>query len=51
MGPTAAYSMRLGEAMVTVVGEVPPAAVRAVAHSVEYRGTAASQQKNQTQGR
>jgi len=50
MGPTAAYSMRLGDAMVTVVGEVPPAAVRAVARSVEFRG-AAGQQKNQTQGR
>lgn len=51
MGPTAAYSMRLGEAMVTVVGEVPPAAVRAVARSVEFRGGATGQQKNQTQGR
>lgn len=51
VGPTAAYSMRLGDAMVTVVGEVPPTAVRAVAHSVEFRGSAAGQQKNQTQGR
>lgn len=52
LGPTAAYSMRLGDAMVTVVGEVPPVAVRAVARSVEYRGGgAAAQQKNQTQGR
>ncbi len=52
VGPTAAYSMRLGDAMVTVVGEVPPTAVRAVARSVEYRGNpAAAQQKNPTQGR
>jgi sigma-E factor negative regulatory protein RseB len=38
LGPTAAYSRRLGEAMVTAIGEVPPAAVRAVAESVEFRG-------------
>jgi sigma-E factor negative regulatory protein RseB len=38
MGPTAAYSRRLGEALVTVIGEVPPAAVRTVAQSVEFRG-------------
>ncbi len=36
-GPTAAYSRRIGEALITVVGEVPPAAVRTVADSVEYR--------------
>lgn len=53
VGPTSAYSMRLGDAMVTVVGEVPAAAVRSVARSVEYRGSgsAVAQQKNQTQGR
>lgn len=53
MGPTAAYSKRLGDAMVTVVGEVPPSAVRLVARSVEYRGSssAAAQQKNTIQGR
>jgi sigma-E factor negative regulatory protein RseB len=38
MGPTAAYSRRLGDALVTVVGEVPPEAVRTVANSVEFRG-------------
>jgi len=38
MGPTAAYSRRVGEALVTVVGEVPPAAVRGVASSVEFKG-------------
>ena len=38
MGPTAAYSRRVGEALVTVVGEVPPAAVRGVAGSVEFNG-------------
>lgn len=36
-GPTAAYSRRVGDALVTVVGEVPPAAVRSVADSVESR--------------
>ena len=36
MGPTAAYSRRVGDALVTVVGEVPPAAVRSVANSVEF---------------
>lgn len=36
-GPTAAYSRRVGDALVTVVGEVPPAAVRSVADSVEAR--------------
>lgn len=36
-GPTAAYSRRVSEALVTVVGEVPPGTVRAVAQSVEFR--------------
>jgi sigma-E factor negative regulatory protein RseB len=36
-GPTAAYSRRVGDALITVVGEVPPAAVRSVAESVEFR--------------
>jgi negative regulator of sigma E activity len=39
MGPTAAYARRVGESLVTVVGEVPPSTVRAVAASVEFRGT------------
>jgi sigma-E factor negative regulatory protein RseB len=38
-GPTAAFSRRVGDALVTVVGEVPPGTVRAVAQSVEFRGT------------
>jgi sigma-E factor negative regulatory protein RseB len=38
VGPTAAYSRRLGDALVTVIGEVPPVAVRSVAKSVEFRG-------------
>lgn len=38
-GPTSAYSRRVGDSLVTVVGEVPPATVRAVAGSVEFRGT------------
>lgn len=37
-GPTSAYSRRVGDSMVTVVGEVPPSTVRAVAGSVEFRG-------------
>lgn len=37
-GPTSAYSRRVSEALVTVVGEVPPGTVRAVALSVEFRG-------------
>jgi sigma-E factor negative regulatory protein RseB len=37
-GPTSAFSRRIGDALVTVVGEVPPGTVRAVAHSVEFRG-------------
>ncbi|HTN48539.1 MAG TPA: MucB/RseB C-terminal domain-containing protein, partial [Burkholderiaceae bacterium] len=39
VGPTAAYSRRLGDALVTVIGEVPPASVRSVAKSVEFRGS------------
>lgn len=38
-GPTAAYSRRVSDALVTVVGEVPPGTIRAVAQSVEFRGT------------
>lgn len=37
-GPTSAYSRRVGDSLVTVVGEVPPATVRSVAGSVEFRG-------------
>jgi len=37
-GPTSAFSRRVSEALVTVVGEVPPSTVRAVALSVEFRG-------------
>lgn len=37
-GPTAAYSRRVADALVTVVGEVPPGTIRAVAQSVEFRG-------------
>lgn len=37
-GPTSAYSRRVSEALVTVVGEVPSGTVRAVAQSVEFRG-------------
>ncbi|MGE5162054.1 MAG: MucB/RseB C-terminal domain-containing protein, partial [Betaproteobacteria bacterium] len=37
-GPTSAFARRISEALVTVVGEVPPGTVRAVALSVEYRG-------------
>ncbi len=37
-GPTSAYSRRVGDSLVTVVGEVPPATVRAVAGAVEFRG-------------
>lgn len=36
-GPTSAYARRVGDALVTVVGEAPPAFVKAVAKSVEYR--------------
>ena len=37
-GPTSAYSRRVGDSLVTVVGEVPPATVRTLAGSVEFRG-------------
>lgn len=37
-GPTSAYSRRVGDSLVTVVGEVPPSTVRAVAGSVEFQG-------------
>ncbi|MEP6608793.1 MAG: MucB/RseB C-terminal domain-containing protein [Burkholderiaceae bacterium] len=37
-GPTSAYSRRVGDSLVTVVGEVPPSTVRAVAGSVEFLG-------------
>ena len=37
-GPTSVFSRRLADALVTVVGEVPPGTVRAVAQSVEFRG-------------
>lgn len=36
-GPTSVYARRIGDSRVTVVGEVPPATVRAVAQSVEFR--------------
>lgn len=38
-GPTSAFSRRVGDSLVTVVGEVPPSTVRSVAGSVEFRGT------------
>ena len=37
-GRTSAFSRRVGDSLVTVVGEVPPSTVRAVAGSVEFRG-------------
>lgn len=37
-GPTSAFSLRVGDSLVTVVGEVPPSTVRSVAGSVEFRG-------------
>ena len=37
-GPTSAFSRRVGDSLVTVVGEVPPSTVRSVAGSVEFRG-------------
>jgi sigma-E factor negative regulatory protein RseB len=37
-GPTSAFSRRVSDALVTVVGEVPPGTIRAVAQSVEFRG-------------
>jgi sigma-E factor negative regulatory protein RseB len=36
-GPTSTFARRVGEALVTVIGEVPPGTVKSVAHSVEYR--------------
>jgi sigma-E factor negative regulatory protein RseB len=36
-GPTSAYSRRVADANVTVIGEVPPATVKAVAQAVEFR--------------
>jgi sigma-E factor negative regulatory protein RseB len=36
-GPVSAYVRRVGDARVTVVGEVPPAAVKALAQSIEFR--------------
>lgn len=36
-GPTSVYAHRLGDALVTVIGEAPPATVKAVAKSVEFR--------------
>lgn len=40
-GPVSAYARRLGDALVTVVGEVPPKTVRQVAQSVGRAGAAA----------
>lgn len=37
MGPTSAVARRVGNSLVTVVGEVPPMAVRSIIASVEYR--------------
>jgi sigma-E factor negative regulatory protein RseB len=37
-GPTSAYARRIGDSLVTVIGEVPPGTVRAVAEAVEFRG-------------
>jgi sigma-E factor negative regulatory protein RseB len=36
-GPTSIYTRRVGDALVTVIGEAPPATVRTVAQSVEYK--------------
>lgn len=36
-GPTSVYARRVGDARVTVVGEVPMATVKSLARSVEYR--------------
>ncbi len=36
-GPTSAFSRRVAGANVTVIGEVPPATVKAMAQSVEFR--------------
>lgn len=37
-GPTSAFSRRVGQSLVTVVGEVPPSTILAVAASAEFRG-------------
>jgi len=37
MGPTSAVARRVGNSLVTVIGEMPPAAARSVVASVEYR--------------
>ena len=39
VGPTSVVSRRMGDSLVTVVGEVPPLAVRTVAGSVELRAS------------
>jgi sigma-E factor negative regulatory protein RseB len=36
-GPTSAYTRRVADANVTVIGEVPPATVKAMAQAVEFR--------------
>ncbi len=36
-GPTSAYSRRVADANVTVIGEVPPATVKSVAQAVQFR--------------
>lgn len=36
-GPASAYALKVGPATVTVVGEVPPETVQAIAHGVEFR--------------
>lgn len=36
-GPTSVYAHRVGDALVTVIGEAPPATVKAVAKAVEFR--------------
>lgn len=36
-GPTSAYSLRVADASVTVIGEVPPGTVKAMAQSVEFQ--------------
>jgi sigma-E factor negative regulatory protein RseB len=40
-GPISAYARRIGDALVTVIGEVPPKTVRQLAMSVTRSGTAA----------
>jgi sigma-E factor negative regulatory protein RseB len=36
-GPTSVYAHRVGDALVTVIGEAPPATIKAVAKAVEFR--------------